>query len=69
MERYASIKRATKETDITAVLSLDGAGNGKIASPKGSEEYSPRKIAPAFLIFVMVSKGLAVSISRCSELS
>ena len=35
MERYASIKRATKETDITAVLSLDGAGNGKIASGIG----------------------------------
>ena len=35
MERYASIKRATKETDITAVLSLDGAGNGKIGSGIG----------------------------------
>lgn len=35
MERYASIKRATKETDITADLSLDGAGNGKIASGIG----------------------------------
>ena len=35
MERYASIKRTTKETDITAELSLDGAGNGKISSGIG----------------------------------
>ena len=32
MDRYASIKRKTKETDITAELSLDGAGNGKIST-------------------------------------
>ncbi len=35
MERYASIKRTTKETDITVELSLDGAGNGKISSGIG----------------------------------
>ncbi len=35
MERYASIKRTTKETDIAAALSLDGAGNGKISSGIG----------------------------------
>lgn len=35
MERYASIKRTTKETDITVELSLDGAGNGTISSGIG----------------------------------
>ena len=35
MERNASIKRTTKETDIAAALSLDGAGNGKISSGIG----------------------------------
>lgn len=35
MERYASITRKTKETDIAAELALDGSGTGRISTGIG----------------------------------
>ncbi len=58
MERCADITRKTKETDITARLVLDGAGDGKIASGIGFLDHMLEGFAKhGFFDLTMTVKG------------